>query len=64
MSARFKIYVIAREAFHISLTMYLLAILLEVFRPGLVGNFINLNIVLLFVLLSGVGMSITEKKSA
>jgi hypothetical protein len=61
MSPRFKIYFFAKEAFQVSLLLYILALGAEMLRPGIVSNFLNLNIVLGVVLISGLSMAITEK---
>jgi hypothetical protein len=63
MTPRVTIYIFSREAFQISLLLYMIALGAEIIKPGVVTNFLNLNIILVVVLVSGITMALTEKKS-
>lgn len=53
---KIKIYVISQELFQFSLITYLILFIFEVFKEGFVSNFFNINILLVIVLASGMGM--------
>jgi len=56
---RVKIYIIAKEFFHYSLFTYLLILIAETIKEGIVSYFFNINILLIVVVLSGFVMTIT-----
>jgi hypothetical protein len=52
--------VVAKEFFQVSLVTYLLLTLAETLKEGFVSNFFNMNYLLVVVLVTGVGMVLTE----
>lgn len=56
---KIKIHIIAEQFFQYSLVTYLLLLLAETIKEGLVSFFFNLNILLVVVMLSGIVMVLT-----
>lgn len=54
-----KTYIIAKEFFHYSLITYLIILIAETIKEGIVSYFFNINILLTVVILSGFVMAIT-----
>ncbi len=50
--------IIFNEIFQISLSGYLIFIVIELLKEGFITNFFNINFLLLTVVVSGIGMSI------
>lgn len=48
------IYCIVRDLFVISLSTFIVYFFADLLKPGLVTNYINLNVLLLFVIGSGI----------
>lgn len=57
-----KTHIVAREFFQYSLITYLILLLAETVRQGIVSYFFNLNILLALVLTSGVIMVLTHQE--
>ncbi len=57
-----RIHFIAKEMFQYSLITYLLLLLAETLKQGLVSFFFNLNILLVVVLFSGIIMVLTQNE--
>jgi uncharacterized membrane protein len=56
---KIKIYIIAKEFFQYSLITYIILLLAETVKEGIVSYFFNLNILLALVIVSGFVMAIT-----
>ncbi len=54
--------IIFQEIFQVMLSGYLIFLLAETIKEGIISNFFNLNILLLIVLVSGVGTAIFPVK--
>lgn len=59
---RTKLHFIAQEFFRYSLATYLLLLLAEAVKPGMVSFFFNMNILLAVVVVCGIGMILTQDK--
>ena len=59
---KLRVYFIAREIFQYSLCTYLLLLMAEIIKPGLVSFFFNLNILLAVVLVSGLLMGAAHQQ--
>jgi hypothetical protein len=59
-ASRQKLHTVSREFFTASLTTYLLMVLAEALKSGYVTNFFNINALLLVVLVTGVGMVLSD----
>jgi hypothetical protein len=57
-----RIHFISKEVFQFSLITYLILLLAETIKQGLVSFFFNLNILLIVVLFSGVVMVLTHNE--
>lgn len=56
-----KWFLASREVFQIALLTYMLFVVVETVLPGIVGNFFNMNYLLVLVLVSGIVMVLTER---
>jgi len=54
---------ILHDLFNISLVTLVIYFIIEIFKPGFVTNYLNLNIFLLLVILTGIIEVIINKKS-
>jgi hypothetical protein len=54
--------IISREVFQISLTTYLLLLILETLKTGFVINFIDINYILPVIIISGIGMTVLSRE--
>jgi hypothetical protein len=63
MHDNFRKYGIAgREIFQISLVTYLILLILETIRTGIITHFININYIIPVIILSGIMMTLWDKE--
>lgn len=61
MTLKFKLHIIGREFFRVSLPVYVALVLSDIIFLGIVSNFFNLNYLLLVVVVSGMIMVATSE---
>lgn len=50
------LFLFLKELFYFSFISYIIFIIIEFFKPGFVNNFLNLNIFVIIILVSGIGL--------
>lgn len=60
---KYKFNIISQEVFQFSLIAYIILILIEMLKEGFVSSFLNINILLGIVLISGLIMVITHNEN-
>jgi len=58
-----KIYLISREIFYVLLTALLIFVIMELIKPNIVQAYINLNLLLILWLLSGIVVLVIKFKN-